>query len=630
VNVQAFRRKMIYIGLMVLLLVPLYVLGQPKTQRGGKEVSPGGTLAQLRDQHNIGQAALGKIDPASESMRLATLGMRGIASTILWQQADYYKREKFWDRYAATLKQIALLQPHFVNVWDHQAHNLTYNISVEFDGYKQRYEWVKKGIDFLVDGTRFNARQPILQWFLGIYTGQKIGVADEKKQYRELFRNDNDYHDRLTSQGIDARQSDVLGSDGKPDHWLVGRQWFLQSYDLVKAGAYCKKSPHIYYSDSPKCRLRYSEAIEEEGVLDDRAKFSWNKAGDEWKEFGDRDILTTWGHTIKMNGLLSARESLKASMEAFNEEVGDAGERLTEKIRSELPSEEKQALDTPEDQRSTAQQKLAYEAGQKLKPSVMQIAEFAGPGKSRSAVDLATRVREANEYVSHVEAYRNQVNYQYWETRAIAEQRDVTVAARRQMFEADALLQEAKLDEAITKYDEAWANWYQVFRRYPVLMTDDIASDVIKSIRRYKRILDSDLPEDFPLAEFVKFKEMYDKGGMDWQVENILSRWTSDASKLDPEADIFETDLIKKDLLIDEGSGVMLPKKELKEGEVPAKDTAPTLEPSDAGQPPEPTPAKELPAESSSDNPSTTRSPNEPPSVRPPTLENPSQEDGLN
>jgi hypothetical protein len=574
---------MIYIGLMVLLLVPLYVLGQPKTQRGGKEVSPGGTLAQLRDQHNIGQAALGKIDPASESMRLATLGMRGIASTILWQQADYYKREKFWDRYAATLKQIALLQPHFVNVWDHQAHNLTYNISVEFDGYKQRYEWVKKGIDFLVDGTRFNARQPIL-----------------------------------------------LGSDGKPDHWLVGRQWFLQSYDLVKAGAYCKKSPHIYYSDSPKCRLRYSEAIEEEGVLDDRAKFSWNKAGDEWKEFGDRDILTTWGHTIKMNGLLSARESLKAAMEAFNEEVGDAGDRLIEKIRSELPSEEKQALDTPEDQRSPAQQKLAYEAGQKLKPSVMQIAEFAGPGKSRSAVDLATRVREATEYVSHVEAYRNQVNYQYWETRAIAEQRDVTVAARRQMFEADALLQEAKLDEAITKYDEAWANWYQVFRRYPVLMTDDIASDVLKSIRRYKRILDSDLPEDFPLAEFVKFKEMYDKGGMDWQVENILSRWTSDAAKLDPEADIFETDLIKKDLLLDAGSGVMLPKTELKEGENPAKEPAPTLEPADAGQPPEPAPAEEPSAEKAPDNPGTTPSPQEPSSVRPPTLENPSQEDGSN
>jgi hypothetical protein len=185
------------------------------------------------------------------------------------------------------------------------------------------------------------------------------------------------------------------------------------------------------------------------------------------------------------------------------------------------------------------------------------------------------------------------------------------------------------LDEAITKYDEAWANWYQVFRRYPVLMTDDIASDVLKSIRRYKRILDSDLPEDFPLAEFVKFKEMYDKGGMDWQVENILSRWTSDAAKLDPEADIFETDLIKKDLLLDAGSGVMLPKTELKEGEKPATETAPALEPADAGQPPEPAPVQQ-PGEASPDQASTTGSPDEPSSVRPPTLENPSQEDGLN
>jgi hypothetical protein len=117
---------------------------------------------------------------------------------------------------------------------------------------------------------------------------------------------------------------------------------------------------------------------------------------------------------------------------------------------------------------------------------------------------------------------------------------------------------------------------------------------------------------------------------MDWQVENILSRWTSDAAKLDPEADIFETDLIKKDLLLDAGSGVMLPKTELKEGENPAKDPAPTLEPADAGQPPEPAPAKEPPAEKAPDNPGSTPSPQEPSSVRPPTLENPSQEDGSN
>ncbi len=292
-NVIAFRRKMIYTVLIVVLLIPLYVLGQPQTRSKDGNAN-GGLLAQIRSRYKIGQADLGEIDPASESMRLATLGLRGFAAAALWHKAQYYKNEFYWDRYKATLDQIALLQPHSLNVWDHQAHNLTYNIAVEFDGYKERYEWIKKGIDFLIRGTKFNQHQPILQWTLGIYTGQKIGISDEKKQYRQLFRNDEKYHKQLLSEGLDVLQSDAIGVENKPDHWLVGRLWFERSYDLVKAGCTCKKTPHIYYSDGPKCQLRYSESIEEEGVLDDRAKFAWSRGGQQWKEFGQRDILTTW------------------------------------------------------------------------------------------------------------------------------------------------------------------------------------------------------------------------------------------------------------------------------------------------------------------------------------------------
>ena len=92
-NNRSLSRTIIYILAMVALLFPLFYLGKPPTKGSGK-------IAELRSRYSIGQADLGKLDPASESMKLATLGMRGIAASILWMQADHYKEEKYFDRFS--------------------------------------------------------------------------------------------------------------------------------------------------------------------------------------------------------------------------------------------------------------------------------------------------------------------------------------------------------------------------------------------------------------------------------------------------------------------------------------------------------------------------------------------------
>ena len=51
------------------------------------------------------------------------------------------------------------LQPNFVSVWVFQGWNLSYNVSVEFDDYHDRYRWVIKGIDFLKRGHRVQPRR---------------------------------------------------------------------------------------------------------------------------------------------------------------------------------------------------------------------------------------------------------------------------------------------------------------------------------------------------------------------------------------------------------------------------------------------------------------------------------------
>ena len=164
------------VGIAV-LLVPLSALSQP-----ADSASKGGKLARLRDQFGLSQANLGEVDPTSEAMRLATLGLKNVAVTLLWDRANHYKKVEDWTNLSAVLEQMTKLQPNFYSVWDFQAHNLSYNISVEFDDYRDRYAWVIKGIEFLRQGIGYNSREPRLLGRMGWFIGQKIGRSDEKKQ----------------------------------------------------------------------------------------------------------------------------------------------------------------------------------------------------------------------------------------------------------------------------------------------------------------------------------------------------------------------------------------------------------------------------------------------------------------
>ena len=101
----SFLRKVVYLVLMAALLVPLYLVSAPSFQDEFGNVTEGGKLTQLRTLHGLSQSNLGEIDPASESMKLATLGMRGVAANLLWSRANEYKKKEEWDNLRATLNQ---------------------------------------------------------------------------------------------------------------------------------------------------------------------------------------------------------------------------------------------------------------------------------------------------------------------------------------------------------------------------------------------------------------------------------------------------------------------------------------------------------------------------------------------
>jgi hypothetical protein len=536
VNNRSLVRKIVYILMIVALLLPLYYLGRPATKGAGK-------ITELRSRYRMGQADLGKLDPTSESMRLATLGMRGIASTILWIRADYYKEEKYFDRFSATLNQIAMLQPHFISVWQHQAHNLSYNVSPEFEDYRQRYEWVKKGIDYLVKGTKFNSRKPILQYDLGHYLGNKLGKADEKRQYRDLFRNDNEFHQYFVDKGLNAMADDAMGPDRKPDNWLVGKEWFEAAYELVAAGASIKKSPHLLYSYSPLWQMYHSEAIEEEGVLDERARFAWERAGREWKEFGNRELGGGSAGAVILRSLDILQAEVADLKKKFDELTGSAKEAAIETKKKSIPETKLAAFNKPSQERTPEEMRSAMEVQVALEPTYQEIAGQLPRSKQVEALELAQDLTRAEGAYNDTRSLRDQVNYSYWDVRAAAEQQEMMVDARRLTYEANQLIDVADVKGAVEKYEAAWARWDKVFRYYPVMMTEEVGEEVYKSVNRYKKLIDQELDDSFILSEFMSFRRAYDADYLSFDVERILAAWSDRAQKLGPVEDFFSTPL---------------------------------------------------------------------------------------
>lgn len=544
-NTVVLRRRLIYISAIVLLLVPLYFLGNPSVRNNdGSVKKAGGTLAQIRSAHNLGQGDLGEIDPASESVRLATLGLRGVAATILWQKAEYYKKEQYWDRLSATLNQISVLQPHFLKVWDFQSHNLAYNVSSEFDNYRHRYQWVKKGVDYLVKGAKYNKAKTEIPYQQGWIFGNKMGKADEKVQFREIYRNDTNFHEDIYDKtGLDLTQTEGSGPDQKPDNWLSGRLWYERCYEMVDGGSEPAKSQMIFYRQSPNWLMQHSEAIQSEGVLDDPASYAWRWAGREWKKFGERQIDTTFGDTIYLTEIKAANNDYKVSKEEFEDFCGETFLELAAKRKEVLSDEQNAALEKDYAERTFEEILIAQNAENVLEVRPMSVAKAVPEEKRVKALQMAKALEAKRAKISHIEIYRNQINYSYWEQRCVAEQQQSALDARVSMYEAEQLLEKGELDAALEYYETAWENWNDLFNKHPAMMIDDAADEVLAAIERYRKLREKELDDEFILAKFMKFRVINEENLADEGLLSVITIWP----ELYPDRDFLDEMLSKSE-----------------------------------------------------------------------------------
>jgi hypothetical protein len=496
---RSFYRKIAYGIGMILLLFPLFWLSSPATQ-----TEAGGRLAQLRDEHRLGQANLGEIDPASETMKLATLGLRGVAVNLLWEKANYYKKTEDWTNLTATLEQLAKLQPNFTTFWRFQAWNLSYNVSVEFDDYHDRYYWVRRGIEFLQQGERYNLNSPRLLWDLGWFIGQKIGRADEYVQYRRLFKNDPDFHpeDRPTDQR---------------DNWLVGKEWYLKGIDAVrnKGMSLGKQSPRIFNESPAKSQINYSEAIEEEGSFE-KARRAWIRASEEWADFGDvviehsTGVKLQLGHQPRLEQLV---DDLRGQLDAMSPGIR---ETLAEEKLAALTAEEREIHETPIAELPESQHIRWHEIAEKLTVTDRDVAERIAadqPDQAKEALRLVNELEREDLRLRYTINYKRDSNYDYWATRAEFEQTDNALQARERMFRGREAFLEQDLLTAKNLYEEGFAKWRLVLDEFPSILTDETTTsdDLLEYVKKYREVLDQldeTIGDDFPLWDVI---ENYDR-----------------------------------------------------------------------------------------------------------------------
>lgn len=530
-------RKALYAGGICVLLFPLYWLGKPETYRyadrdqggarGGaqRQIIPGGLLAQKRREMGLSPAELGEIDPASQTMKLATLGLRGVATWMLWSKIDDYQEHESWEKLSATLNTLRRLNPHYLSVWEYQAWNVSYNISREFDRYEHRYQWVKRGIDHLLVGTRYNRHSPRLFWSLGWFTGHKLGQSDEHTQFRRLFRDDNDFHATLNDYiRIDSARDD----NGRPDNWLCARLWYLRSIAVDERGIPSqwriqeedtavtkrKRSAVLFYHDPARARIAFAEAVTDERDPGEVTRLAWSTGGKELKDFATRDIMLYDGLVVRLDALEQHQATGERLAKKLDELLPGIREEIVEERKAKFKPEERAAFETPPAQRNMMQQMLADNAQRQLFVHPEDILARAPKEKQIGAREIVQQLNHVMEMISRIKIEREIINFDYWINRCQVEQEKETAEARRLIRTAVRRWKEQGDPEgAVKSFEKAWDLWAKVFDAHPELISDVMGEDLAPFIEDYATALsqiDQPFPQDFKLKRLREFYQRSD------------------------------------------------------------------------------------------------------------------------
>ena len=183
--------------------------------------------------------------------------------------------------------------PNDSRVWLLLGWNAAFNLSVESKDVTERYAYAKRGVERLMEGLGHNPTNAELFWNVGWYLQYRIGQIDERKNFRELFRKDKEFHKRL-AQLVELKAID--GPDSLPDNFLVAQRWFEKTIAVIEKHGKPKDSitlpsPLMVNAYPAICQRDYAMAIENEGCFGETAGNAWKQALKMWDDFGERAFV---------------------------------------------------------------------------------------------------------------------------------------------------------------------------------------------------------------------------------------------------------------------------------------------------------------------------------------------------
>jgi len=142
-------------------------------------------VAQMQARLNVDRKDMGltRVDPLTNAppmLAFTTVALgsfRGLIANALWLRLEDLQLDDKYFEMVQLADWITKLQPHMVAVWQFQAWNMAYNISVKFKNHEDRWHWVERGVELLRDeGLVYNPHETKLYRDLSWLYQHKIGA----------------------------------------------------------------------------------------------------------------------------------------------------------------------------------------------------------------------------------------------------------------------------------------------------------------------------------------------------------------------------------------------------------------------------------------------------------------------
>jgi hypothetical protein len=258
-----------------------------------------------RDRDELGLTHVEGLTNAPPVLAFTTValgGFRGLISNMLWMRAsELQENDKFFEM-AQLSDWITKLEPHFSQVWVHEAWNMAYNISVKFKDFPDRWRWVQNGIALLRDeGLRYNPDDVLihreLAWFFQHKMGANLDDAsmyyktEWKKEMESVLGKKPDFDALIHPQTAEqTNQANVLREKYKMDPVLmkkIDEQYGPLEWRLPEAHAIYWASQGLMRATNNPTKVKADDLIQLRRVVYQCMQLRWQRGRVVENPFGE-------------------------------------------------------------------------------------------------------------------------------------------------------------------------------------------------------------------------------------------------------------------------------------------------------------------------------------------------------